>query len=567
MEDRRLQEIELTRIARCPWQARREFDGRDFDDLVVSVREKGVLQPVLVRPLEKLVKVKDKDFPNHGREADFELMAGERRYRALWKVAIENGGPEKTRIPAIVCMCTDDEAFEISMIENLQRKDLNEIEEAQGFKAYLDRKGVEAVAELSEKTGIHQRYIRRRVGVLSLPEPCLKAWEKGKVLYGHLEQLMRLSDKQEILFFLKEVQRTDWMTVSRLREEIDRKAPSLSWAKFDTADCSRCQACSDVQKKLFGGDGVKGKCLDPKCFKQKQNNHFTAWWPKHGKKAYGTNGFRFWSYGELAYHPFHEWEWHKMLPSACKECKDFATLIDIQGTANIKMACLGESSCFKRNEKPPKRGQKKEEPEHRCHWHGDFFRQNFYMEEIPNHIPARADDERLKRVTLYSLTRDNVQVEDWLISLSGKEDDKGGRKRYSYIADEAWAIIEKLPAGELDSHLRDANLVIMKSAGYGVRGPVARYLGIDLSKEWKPTKEYFDKKTMGELHAYAEEFKIFETKQAETYLYEALGKKRKAFKSCKKHELVSLLLNCGLDLKGCVPKEVLDAEKAEQIKE
>jgi ParB family chromosome partitioning protein len=563
MENYKFQEIELTKIARCPWQPRRDFGGKSFEELVSSIREKGVLQPILVRPLPKAVKVKDKSFPNHGRKAVFELMAGERRLRALHQIASENGGIEKALIPAIISDCTDDQAFEIMTIENLQRKDLNELEEARSFKAYLDRKGPEAVGLLSEKTGINDRYIRRRMAVLALPAKCLKAWEKGKLKYGHLEQLMRLADKKEILGYFQDVIEYE-STVARLREEIDRQAPLLSWAKFDTTDCAKCARNSDVQKKLFNMEGEKGQCLDAKCFKQKQNNYFTAYWPKHGKRAHGTNGFRFYSWRDgLSYNSFYGWEWAKKRPPACKDCKNFVTLIDIKGAVQRKMACIGDQACFKRNEKPPRKKEKKKSGNgFRVPWHGEHFRQEFYKAELFNRIPAAVEDERLKRAALVSLAQAVHDLRDWIVEMGGSEGDS-----YYTPLERIWEIIQGIPAENLDACLREASVLVINRNDFSGEGraAVARYLGIDLSKEWTPNKEYFDRKTKAELHAYAEEFGIYDTREAQVYIYEVLGKKRKAFKSCKKHELVDLLLNCGVDLKGKVPAEVLQADKNPSI--
>lgn len=140
------QDVELSRIKANPMNPRKHFGGPKDDELVASIRSKGVLQPIVIRPKGK----------------DFELVAGERRWRAASAVAKENGGLAGTTIPAMVRELTDDEAFDVMTIENLQREDLSEREEAEGFKAYLDRKGEDALPDLSSRTGIDPRYIRRR---------------------------------------------------------------------------------------------------------------------------------------------------------------------------------------------------------------------------------------------------------------------------------------------------------------------------------------------------------------------------------------------------------------------
>jgi len=146
MKDQTYQEVELSKIVSNPWNPRKTFSGPKFDELADSVRAKGVIEPILLRPLES---------------GTMEIVAGERRYRALCQVAQENGGLEAARIPAMVREFSDDEAFEIMTIENLQREDLTELEEAQSFQTYLNRKGKDALPELAERTGINPRYIRR----------------------------------------------------------------------------------------------------------------------------------------------------------------------------------------------------------------------------------------------------------------------------------------------------------------------------------------------------------------------------------------------------------------------
>jgi len=113
------QEIPLTAIELNPWNPRGKIEGPKFEELKDSIREKGVLQPILVRPLSAKGK--------------FGLIFGERRLKAKIEIATENRGPEGFTIPAKVRELTDDQAFDLMMIENLQREDLTDLEEARGF--------------------------------------------------------------------------------------------------------------------------------------------------------------------------------------------------------------------------------------------------------------------------------------------------------------------------------------------------------------------------------------------------------------------------------------------------
>jgi ParB family chromosome partitioning protein len=157
-------EVNLKNITPNPHNPRTCFEGRAFDELVASIKKQGVIEPVIVRALNG--------------SGSFELIAGERRFRASKEAGKES-------IPALVKDLTDDQAFDVMTIENLQRENLTEYEEAKAFKLYVDRKGADkAVAELAERTGINHRYIQRRVAVLSLPDYILTIWQENNLLYG-----------------------------------------------------------------------------------------------------------------------------------------------------------------------------------------------------------------------------------------------------------------------------------------------------------------------------------------------------------------------------------------------
>lgn len=142
-------EIPLDKIKFNPANPRKHCDKKALDELTASVAAQGILEPIIVRPLD-------------GPTGPYEIVAGERRFRAAGAAGLE-------KIPAIVRTLTDDEAFDVMMIENLQRADLTEREEAESFKAYIDARGGEdAIGALAEKTGTPAGYIRSRVRVKEL---------------------------------------------------------------------------------------------------------------------------------------------------------------------------------------------------------------------------------------------------------------------------------------------------------------------------------------------------------------------------------------------------------------
>jgi len=566
MESQAYRELELGELVPNAWNPKEgRCEGPDFEEMVQSVREKGVLEPILARPIEE-------DPPL------FEIVAGERRFRALERVASENGGPEGWKIPAMVRKLTDDEAFEITMIENLQRKDLTELQEAESFKVYLDRKGMDCLPELAERTGINPRYIRRRVAVLDLPKKTLKAWDKGELSFGHLEQLIRLKDKKKILEYTQNI--VEWrgaMTVKELKEKVDNKAPKLKWAKFDTekAGCTSCAQNSEVQKKLFGSlaEISEVRCLNPGCFKKNQNNWLLKNWKKTGyRKQYGTNGFRFKE--NVSYDEYRDFFFFKP-GEQCKDCPEFITLINLDGTVREGQACIGNKDCFnKLQNKAAKRGNGRKGSEAgsqdrpRPAWHGEYFREKFYKEQIPMKFEELApENEKTARFILMSLLQSNGRLlHGWFGIKHGVEEareiaeDEPERLQW-WVMDEGEVarIVLNMTMPEVTADLKEAALmVILHDFGPDGRQAVANHIGIDLGKEWRLNKEYLGKKTIKELLALGgEELDIFNQKEAQTYLYEVLNKKRGNFKSCKKDELIRIFLESGADLTGRVPKEIL----------
>ena len=140
-----------------------------FAELVESVRSKGILEPLLVRPVN----------PDLVGPQVWEVIAGERRYRAALEVCnILGQHPGEYLVPCMVRDVDEAEAFDIMLVENLQREDLTPFEAAQAFQIYLQRHGntIDSVNELAARTGIPPHAIRRQVRILELPAEALAAW-------------------------------------------------------------------------------------------------------------------------------------------------------------------------------------------------------------------------------------------------------------------------------------------------------------------------------------------------------------------------------------------------------
>jgi len=155
------------------FQPRRHFDEDQIADLVESIRDKGILQPLLVRPL-----------PDHpGR---FEIIAGERRWRAAQRARLHE-------VPAIVSELSDREALEVALVENLQRQDLSALEEADGYRRLMEEFS-HTQEELAKAVGKSRSHVANMIRLLALPEPVRALLEKGELTAGHARALLTADD-------------------------------------------------------------------------------------------------------------------------------------------------------------------------------------------------------------------------------------------------------------------------------------------------------------------------------------------------------------------------------------
>jgi ParB family chromosome partitioning protein len=169
-----VREIEIGRIRANPEQPRIQFKEEAIEELANSIAERGVLQPILLRP--------------HG--DGFEIVAGERRWRAAQRARLHT-------IPAIVREIDDTTAAEIALIENIQREDLNAIEEAEGFRQLIQKHGhtQDNVAKLVHKSRSHVANLLR---LLDLPDFVRQSLVRGDISMGHARAVATAPDPEEL---------------------------------------------------------------------------------------------------------------------------------------------------------------------------------------------------------------------------------------------------------------------------------------------------------------------------------------------------------------------------------
>ena len=181
--------VELDKIKPNPYQPRKEFDEIKLKDLADSIRQYGVLQPIVVT--RKEIQKSD------GLLVEYELISGERRLRASKIAGIG-------QIPVVIR--SDEESglmkLELAIIENLQREDLNCVDRAKAFQRLIDEFGFKHT-NIAHKIGRSREYVSNSLRILALPEHILLAVSEGKVLEGHTRPLLMLVDRpdeQETLF-------------------------------------------------------------------------------------------------------------------------------------------------------------------------------------------------------------------------------------------------------------------------------------------------------------------------------------------------------------------------------
>ncbi|NNJ75844.1 MAG: ParB/RepB/Spo0J family partition protein [Anderseniella sp.] len=171
-----LRELPIELVQSNTLNPRKMFNEEELDDLVRSVAEKGILQPVVVRPV---------DDGQH-----YQIVAGERRWRAAQKAGLHH-------IPALVRELSDKEVLEIALIENVQRADLNPVEEAHGYQQLIDQFDY-TQQQLAESIGKSRSHIANTLRLMALPASVLEALQTGKLTAGHARALIATEDPQSL---------------------------------------------------------------------------------------------------------------------------------------------------------------------------------------------------------------------------------------------------------------------------------------------------------------------------------------------------------------------------------
>ena len=222
-----MEELKLIRISdiqKNPYQPRKEFSKEKIEELAQSIKENGLIQPIIVR-----------QSPVVG----YEILAGERRYRASIAAGL-------TEVPVIIKKLSDQDMMVHSIIENLQREDLNPIEEAKAYQSLIEKGYTHA--DIAAKMGKSRPYITNLVRLLTLPDFILTEVETGKLSQAHARLLIQLStDEQKKLLYRIQTEDLSVRQVEHLLKEEKNKKKSKEKDHFIKEE-------EENLKKLLGLD-------------------------------------------------------------------------------------------------------------------------------------------------------------------------------------------------------------------------------------------------------------------------------------------------------------------------
>lgn len=509
---------------------RKDITKENLSSLIESIKEKGILQPLLVRE-------------NGGK---FDLLDGYRRFSAAKYAEIKE-------IPVIIIEVDKNDRIEYQLIANLQRKDLNAIDEALAYRALGDDF---AVKDIMVITGRPEYRIRRILALLTLCEEVKDMIKKGEISEEHGFVLTRLSNAKFQKALANDIKRYKY-SPSRTESELRQYSQRLENVCFDRAQCKICTFNGSLLKDLFDKEESRlaGQCLNADCYFKKITEfqkQEEAKIKKTGKKVivikeelqYGTKEYE--AFKELVDFTSYEaqnFDKEKFKTECTATCPTFAYIIGPVG--QVKPVCLN-AECFKRALRKAKAVERKatalpktgdpekdasiqyevRQKENRV----DFFKRDFFIKGLKEKI----SDKQLNRILLhhlFSLENSNGESISELLKLEKKQPNYMARdisRLWELGSDKLLTLIKQL----ILNHLNDYGTDILQLLG--------EEASLNIGKQFVITKEYLEKFSKAGLAKLSKELKL------------QVGSL--AFKD-KKDEIINTMLHSGT--KGKVPKEMI----------
>lgn len=243
-ESKDIKTLRMSEIEPNKSQPRTVFDEENIKGLAESIKEHGLIQPIVVRPL-----------PNG---ITYQIIAGERRWRACKLLKMEE-------VPVIIRETDELEAAQLAIVENVQRADLNPVEEAMAYRALMDKYGM-TQDRLAEVMGKSRPYIANLTRLLSLPEEALTALSNGEISVGHAKVLLSIEDKDRLIYALNtiiseklSVRQTEKLAAELSKEDVEKETVSRNVKNYYTEMELSLKERLGRSVKISGKDGEKGK--------------------------------------------------------------------------------------------------------------------------------------------------------------------------------------------------------------------------------------------------------------------------------------------------------------------
>ncbi len=243
-ESKDIKTLRMSEIEPNKSQPRTVFDEENIKGLAESIKEHGLIQPIVVRPL-----------PNG---ITYQIIAGERRWRACKLLKMEE-------VPVIIRETDELEAAQLAIVENVQRADLNPVEEAMAYRALMDKYGM-TQDRLAEVMGKSRPYIANLTRLLSLPEEALTALSNGEISVGHAKVLLSIDDKDSLIYALNtiiseklSVRQTEKLAAELSKEDVEKETVSRNVKNYYTEMELSLKERLGRSVKISGKDGEKGK--------------------------------------------------------------------------------------------------------------------------------------------------------------------------------------------------------------------------------------------------------------------------------------------------------------------
>ncbi|HCY8366429.1 TPA: ParB/RepB/Spo0J family partition protein [Staphylococcus aureus] len=270
-KDEQIKQIDISDIKPNPYQPRKTFDENHLNDLADSIKQYGILQPIVLR---KTVQ-------------GYYIVVGERRFRASKIAGLKY-------VSAIIKDLTDEDMMELAVIENLQREDLNAIEEAESYQRLMTDLKI-TQQEVAKRLSKSRPYIANMLRLLHLPKKIADMVKDGRLTSAHGRTLLAIKDEQQMLRLAKRVVKEKW-SVRYLENHVNELKNVSSKSETDKVDITKPKFIKQQERQLREQYGTKVDITKPKFIKQQERQLREQYGTKVDisiKKSVGKISFEF----------------------------------------------------------------------------------------------------------------------------------------------------------------------------------------------------------------------------------------------------------------------------------